>query len=197
MKFWDMISCGDVYSSPQTTQSSAMDAQIVKLTDIVNELKQTVGNGASYENKNTVLNDKEVNQILNRLLELQTKYFSAIPLDENMTKQFVWNIPKDAYKGMRNVLDYPREDIFDPMMVLYLLLSVSPKDAIGQYWMIMNDLIVQNEDEIFADANDYNHSYNYVDTDDDNDNEDNDEDDNNEFNYYEPIEEPIETTIDE
>lgn len=184
MKFWDMISCGDVYSSPQTTQTSCtMDAQIVKLEDLVNELKQTVSNGASYDNKNTVLNDKEVNQILNRLLELQTKYFPTIPLDENMTKQFVWNIPKDAYRGMRDVIDYPRADIFDPMMVLYLLLSISPKDAIGQYWMIMNEMIVANSDEIFADATDYNRAYNYIDTEDDDDDED--------INY-----EPIET-IDE
>lgn len=171
MKFWDMIACGDTYGvSPASSQSSTatMDAQIVKLEDLIDELKQTVTGtnvtAAPTSESKTILKDKEVIEILDRLSDLQVKYFPEIPLNDELTKQFVWNIPRDAYKGMRDALDYPRPDILDPMMVLYLLLSVSPKDAIGKYWTIVNELIVMNEQEIAEDALEYDHVYDYEET---------------------------------
>ena len=76
---------------------------IDKMYSLMSEHKKE---NAPPEVEHTVLNDNEIADVLSYLLELQEKYFNDIPLSKDLCKQFMWNIPKEAYKAFREARDY-------------------------------------------------------------------------------------------
>ena len=188
MKYYDMIECSKAFipitppepkitapvapektvaeESQKNTPVSTVEAQICQLTDLMHEIKEKIDNGTSTteSNKKTILTDKQVIEILERLTYFGEKYFKTIPLDDKMTKQFIWNIPKSMYKGMKKAIDNNLPDIYDPMFTFYISLSFAPDDAIYEFLNIMLDntvFKVDNTDEIMENAANYRRLYQF------------------------------------
>jgi len=103
-----------------------------------------------------ILTDNEVNDMLEYLLEFHDKYFPTIPLEKDIIKQFLWNVPKSIIEGMRYAqthLDCP--DILNPVMFMYPLMMEKPNEAIGLFWNTLMPILDSNREAIKEDADAY------------------------------------------
>lgn len=96
--------------------------------------------------EHTVLNDKEITDVLSYLLELQSKYFGdKIPLSQDLCKQFMWNIPRPVYEAFREARDYGI-DAINPMVLFYIFCVDDTKEVIYKFIEIFVNNILNNED---------------------------------------------------
>lgn len=106
----------------------------------------------------TQLTDDEIDDVLSYLTKLHDEYFQDVPLLNTLVKQFIWNIPHRMYDVFKTAIDYD-EDIFNPILYLYIFCAEDPKDAIYRYVKLLRDkLIIPNNDLI----DEYNRETDYV-----------------------------------
>ena len=76
------------------------------------------------DDDNTVLSDEEVKYIMQRLLDLETKYFQDIPLSRNLKKykKFIYNIPMPVYRFIVRVDNEWYDNTISPLFLLYPML---------------------------------------------------------------------------
>ena len=118
---------------------------------------------------NTTLTEQEVNNVMERLLEYQEKYFQDIPLPPDLDKNFVWNVPKKVYNAsMKNrLLDQP--DCLDPLYWYYCMLLDEPEDMLPKFILSAVNVIMADDDLstlIEEKADEYDHNYGIYDSDD-------------------------------
>jgi hypothetical protein len=72
----------------------------------------------------TTLDDDEVKYIMQRLTELEQKYFAEIPLSRNLKnyKSFIYNIPRPIFELIKQVDEEYYDSTLSPLFVLYSLL---------------------------------------------------------------------------
>ena len=101
----------------------------------------------------SVLDDVEVNMILEDALNFQSKYFSNIPLNRDILKQFLYNVPKNVYEGAKYMRNHPETpDVLNPVLLLYPFLTKEPADSIGVYLIKLSELIDGSREAIEDDA---------------------------------------------
>ena len=101
----------------------------------------------------SVLDDAEVNMILEDALNFQSKYFSNIPLNRDILKPFLYNVPKNVYEGAKYMRNHPETpDVLNPVLLLYLFLTKEPADSIGVYLIKLSELIDGSREAIKDDA---------------------------------------------
>lgn len=157
MKYWEMIHVGGPSSVRSTSDTTGLQA-------IIDDLKTKL-----QTRNNTVLNDKQVSEIMDRLLYFQETYFKEIPLAAQQVEGFVWNIPYDVYRSMTDIRDMHHADILDPTMLLYLFCCEDPGFVLGKFLTIIHDLYYDNRDDIENNAETYD---NYVNDDESEDTDD-------------------------
>jgi len=118
-------------------------------------MKQPNVTQISTAEEDTILGDREIEEVMTTLLKFEKEYFSDIPLSSELVKKFVWNLPMDVYDAHMSVLDYSSPDILDPLMCLYALLTEDPSYTMGVYMQKVKELIDSNIEFITTDANDY------------------------------------------
>jgi hypothetical protein len=85
------------------------------------------------------LDEDEANTVMEYLIHLQDTYFENIPLTEQPSRLFVWNIPKQLYNAMCKAIEEEQPDIFNPMFYFYLSMTDYPGLAVAHYLHIMID----------------------------------------------------------
>lgn len=96
----------------------------------------------------TNLNDDEINEVMSYLLHLSDTVFDGVPLNKNMCKQFVWNIPDRVYNLFRDANIYGLPHILNPINYLYIFCARDPVKAI-QY-IIQNIANAYLDDEFIS-----------------------------------------------
>lgn len=104
----------------------------------------------------SILDDMEVNTILENALEFQKKYFENLPLSKTLVKQFVYNVPRPAYDGVKYCnIHQGTPDVLNPVILLYPFLTEEPGDSIGLYLMTLMKILDDNREVIENDAQAY------------------------------------------
>ena len=188
MKYWELINVGSKTSLPtsnnsdnektttekETEKATTMDDRIRQIMDYMEELSSK--NDKSNENgyPETILSERESENILTTLLDFQDKYFSNIPLSEKLEGSFVWNIPKPVYKAIKTAQDYEYPDCLNPLYWFYLFCTENPSDMIGKFISLaLNSISDEDLKLIEKHADEYDSVYldNNEDDDSDEDNE--------------------------
>lgn len=108
------------------------------MTVLTNALEQ-------YEvNPPTLLGEDEVDDIMTYMGELETKYFSDIPLAEELNMEFVWNIPKYIYDDMCTASNNNVPDVLNPMFPFYIYLTPCPGEAMATFIRKIMDLALDD-----------------------------------------------------
>lgn len=177
MKYWDIIRVDDNKSSTLQNNKPLLTADFSKMSDSIDEvlayLKQNktgfVQVVPDSTSSTTTLTEQEVNNVMERLLEYQEKYFQDIPLPPDLDKNFVWNVPKKVYNAsMKNrLLDQP--DCLDPLYWYYCMLLDEPEDMLPKFILSAVNVIMSDDDLstlIEEKADEYDHNYGIYDSDD-------------------------------
>ena len=119
---------------------------------IMSALSQFQNAPTKSELSEAVLSNDEANVILEKLLKYQEKYFSDIPLSDELSFNFVFNIPREVIKSsIKASEDYQDADFFDPAILLYPLFCESPSDVMGTYLNILWEMIDKRRELINLD----------------------------------------------
>ena len=115
------------------------------------------------------LDTKQVDDVLNFMIELQTKYFSEIPLTHRMSRPFLFGIPEKLYDEMEESIDHGESIVFNPMTYLYIMLVDEPRFAIGKFLKILTSLAYDQQNMINRYAAEYDEATRIDDEDDEED----------------------------
>lgn len=162
----------------QPVEPSNQSDHIVKILDErFNKLESlikimNVPQTAPKDFDDNILNEDEISEIMSYMLQLQTEYFSDIPLSKELSKKFMWNIPKEIYRQMRNNIDKDDPVILNPILYLYIFCTDYPEFAMGKFILTILNLCDESEyDEIVRRSKEY-------------DNAETDDEDIDESNYW-------------
>lgn len=163
---------------PQTSESK--EDRLIKLVEKLAKNTQQIPQ-ALQESK-TSLSDDDVSIMLEFACKFQKKYFSDIPLAQDLgeLKLFIFNLPKSIIAGMKYARNHPElPDVLNPVMFIYPLLTVNPECSIGLYWLKLMQLLDGNREAIEQDASSYIADMMPYDEDEDESEEENEEDNDN------------------
>lgn len=119
---------------------------------IMSALSQFQNAPTKSELSEAVLSNDEANVILEKLLEYQDKYFKEIPLSEELSFGFVFNIPREVVNSSLTAAKaHGDADFFDPAILLYPLFCESPSDVMGTYLNILWEMIDKRRELINLD----------------------------------------------
>lgn len=100
----------------------------------------------------TELSTEEVEEVMGAFESFQKKYFKDnILLTNEMVQNFIFNIPREVY----NAHCEAHNDILDPLILMYGLLTEDPAYTMGAYLQILLNEINNNKADIDDDAADY------------------------------------------
>lgn len=147
-----------------------LDARFNRLESLIKIMN--VPQTAPKDFDDNILNEDEISEIMSYMLQLQTEYFSDIPLSKELSKKFMWNIPKEIYRQMRNNIDKDDPVILNPILYLYIFCTDYPEFAMGKFILTILNLCDESEyDEIVRRSKEY-------------DNAETDDEDIDESNYW-------------
>ena len=184
IRFYDNEECHNITEQTNTNnvvsqpvEPSDQSAHIVKILDErFNKLESlikimNVPQTAPTDFDDNILNEDEISEIMSYMLQLQTEYFSDIPLSKELSKKFMWNIPKEIYRQMRNNIDKDDPVILNPILYLYIFCTDYPEFAMGKFILTILNLCDESDyDEIVRRSKEYDN----VETDDEDIDESND-----------------------
>lgn len=186
IRFYDNEECHNITEQTNTitnnvvtqpVKPSDQSAHIVKIIDErFNKLESlikimNVPQTAPTDFDDNILNEDEISEIMSYMLQLQTEYFSDIPLSKELSKKFMWNIPKEIYRQMRNNIDKDDPVILNPILYLYIFCTDYPEFAMGKFILTILNLCDESDyDEIVRRSKEYDN----VETDDEDIDESND-----------------------
>lgn len=149
----------------QPVEPSNQSDHIVKILDErFNKLESlikimNVPQTAPTDFDDNILNEDEISEIMSYMLQLQTEYFSDIPLSKELSKKFMWNIPKEIYRQMRNNIDKDDPAILNPILYLYIFCTDYPEFAMGKFILTILNLCDESEyDEIVRRSKEYDNA---------------------------------------
>ena len=99
------------------------------------------------------LDDDDVEYIMSRLLDLQERYFSDIPLDTDMSdkNRFIYNIPRNICNLIMSTDVTAEDDVFSLLFMLYPFLIKDPdRDKQRTYLERISEMI---QEESYGDNN--------------------------------------------
>lgn len=187
IRFYDNEECHNITEQTNTITNNVVTqpvrpsdqsaAHIVKIIDErFNKLESlikimNVPQTAPTDFDDNILNEDEISEIMSYMLQLQTEYFSDIPLSKELSKKFMWNIPKEIYRQMRNNIDKDDPVILNPILYLYIFCTDYPEFAMGKFILTILNLCDESDyDEIVRRSKEYDN----VETDDEDIDESND-----------------------
>lgn len=100
------------------------------------------------------LSDDEVDELMGAIDAYQQKYFPFIKFP-NLSKQFVWNIPKPILRSHQCVVNNNLEDIFDPMLLFVLILSDDPVAYMSSFLLKLEEMLNGDRESIVADSEEF------------------------------------------
>ncbi len=174
IRFYDNEECHNITEQTNTitnnvvtqpVEPSNQSDHIVKILDErFNKLESlikimNVPQTAPTDFDDNILNEDEISEIMSYMLQLQTEYFSDIPLSKELSKKFMWNIPKEIYRQMRNNIDKDDPVILNPILYLYIFCTDYPEFAMGKFILTILNLCDESEyDEIVRRSREYDNA---------------------------------------
>lgn len=175
IRFYDNEECHNITEQTNTITNNVVTqpvkpsdqsaAHIVKIIDErFNKLESlikimNVPQTAPADFDDNILNEDEISEIMSYMLQLQTEYFSDIPLSKELSKKFMWNIPKEIYRQMRNNIDKDDPVILNPILYLYIFCTDYPEFAMGKFILTILNLCDESEyDEIVRRSKEYDNA---------------------------------------
>jgi len=113
----------------------------------------------------TQLNENQVNDILEYMEHLQNEYLSDIPISNELSKPFVWNIPITLYEDMCEAINNDLPDVLNPMFPFYIAMLDYPGLAMGKFMKIILSIAYDHQNEINMYADQYDKACDDVDED--------------------------------
>lgn len=152
----------DVNTQPEVVERHAVEVPSSSISEEASELLAQLKNFMKQPNisqipqaeEETILNDDEINEVMSTLLRFQNEYFQDIPLSEELTKKFVWNIPKNVFEAHMTAAEYGN-DVLDPLITFYALLTEDPMYTMGVYMKAIKELITKEYGYVESNASDY------------------------------------------
>jgi len=145
----------DMHTIKETIKAGTNDT----INALIEFMKQPNVTQISQEEAETELDDDEVNEIQSALCDLEKNLFPDIPIDWNVSKSFIYNIPKNVFKAHQDCIEYDRPIVLDPLIFLYAMLTEDPRYTIGTFLQHVANLCEEFKNEIAADAEEWR-SYN-------------------------------------
>lgn len=158
MKYWELINCvGGKTSTPTPTpeQSGVMKIPAPTIPqDISDNVRKIMEFMAELKDKNceapagfedTSLNDEEIANVLSMLLEFQEKYFGDVPLTEDLSRSFMWNIPKPIYNAAKKMHDIGEPDCLNPIYWFYIMCLADPEYMMAKFLVLATNAISDEE----------------------------------------------------
>lgn len=153
---------------PRTYQfpnvKSNFDAQSDKLATMLDKVSNLL---EKCTEPPTQLNENQVNDILEYMEHLQDQYLSDLPISNDLSKPFVWNIPMTLYEDMCEALNNELPDILNPMFLFYITMLDYPGLAMGKFMKILLNLAYDHQNEINMYADQYDKACDAVENEDD------------------------------
>ena len=137
-----------------TVENNTSEETSAILAQLKEFLQQPNTTQISQAEEETILNDDEINEVMSTLLRFQDEYFQDIPISEELTKKFVWNIPKNVYEAHMVAAEYGN-DVLDPLITFYALLTEDPAYTMGVYMKAIKQLITKEYGYVETSASDY------------------------------------------
>lgn len=173
MKYWDMIKIPKQYNAyveqhlsndanqQQPMQSNQIDSALMQNQPVVS---------APSDIENTSLDDSQISMLTSMLLEYKEKYFSDIPLMDELQKSFAWNIPKDVFKVAERVWTLGEPDCLNPIYWFYMFCIDPCVESIAKFILIAYNAMKDDDfDKVESLADDYDEMMNDESVNDDND----------------------------
>jgi len=146
MKYWEMIKTN---RQPSLTASvdCSKQADDENMMKIIDEMKKI---NSSYSDKTTSLTEDEVSEVLSMLLNFQEKYFSEIPLSDDLSKDFVWNLPRSIYNLAIKSTMTDQIDCLNPIFWFYVMCVPDiDKETLAKYILLaFNSISDADKDKI-------------------------------------------------
>ncbi len=141
MKYWDLINVGGKTSTPTSDPQTQEVVKYVPVDttvpeEIADNMKKILEFMEDLKNKNveapegfedTELNSDEILDVVSTLVEYHDKYFQLTPLSEELSKSFVWNLPRSIYEAHKKLRLMDEPDQLDPIYWFYSLCLADPE----------------------------------------------------------------------
>lgn len=170
MKYYELLrdpSMGAKTSAPIEVITESPDSK--KIDDISENVAKIMAFMESQRNKNndpppgydnTILNEKQIPDVLSMLLGFQKKYFSTTPLAKELEQKFVWNIPLNVYKAATKAKDKGWPDCLNPLYWFYIFCTKEPGDMLGRFMITaVTSISDEDYDLLEAHAKEYDKVY--------------------------------------
>lgn len=83
--------------------------------------------------EDNALNNDEIADVLEMIWEFHDKYFSETPLTEELSRIFMYNIPKNIYNAARTIRDHMEPDCLNPLYWFYLMNLADPEYMMAHF----------------------------------------------------------------
>lgn len=188
MKYWELVNCVGKKTSvptpppilpevPAPTVSTELSDNVKKIMEFMEDMKNK-NCEAPVGFEDTSLNDEEIADVLSMLLEFQEKYFSDVPLTDNLSRSFMWNIPKPIYNAAKRMHDIDEPDCLNPIYWFYIMCLADPEYMMAKFLVLATNAISDEEyDRVDKLAEMYDEDNNIEQDEDDEDNSSDNEDD--------------------
>lgn len=141
----------DMHTIEETIKAGTNDT----INALMEFMKQPNVTQISQEEAETELDDDEVNEIQAAISDLEEKLFGDTPIDWNVSKSFIYNIPKNVFKAHQDCIEYDRPVVLDPLIFLYAMLTEDPRYTMGSFLKKLMELCEEFKHEISADAEEW------------------------------------------
>lgn len=99
-------------------RSESSDEKLDMIIQMIKNLNERASSDDSAYT--TTLNDDQVNFVVTYMLKMHDKYFKEFGLSQNVTPEFIWNIPKEICELSQKLDDYGYSDRINPLFWLYM-----------------------------------------------------------------------------
>lgn len=152
MKYWELLNIpgGAKTSAPP----EVLDESNVAL--IIQAIKEQRPMEIPKDIAVTALDDSEAQAIFGGLLTLRNEFFKDIPLRQEMSKRFIFNLPKEAYQAYTKWRDYELPPCMNPLVYFYIICAEDPHYAMGRFiTTILENLTDEDRKAIAKDNKEY------------------------------------------
>lgn len=131
--------------------SDGVDKKLEKLMGDLKVQFTTPSKSADFS-----LTVEEVREVVLYLKKIQSIYFPTIPIKSNLSRSFVWNLPREIYDAFKNAdIQEGVPDIANPLFMFYILCVDEPFYAMDKYLAVIQDQIEVNQESITEGAADW------------------------------------------
>lgn len=170
MKYWELINIkGQSTCCPVDIDQANDDTKVIPSVSMSDIIQTGVATPPPPGFDETSLDDSQISLVVEMLLGFKDKYFSEIPLMDELQKSFVWNIPKDIYDVAERIWVQGRPDCLNPIYWFYMFCIDPSIESIAKFLVVAFNAMKNSDFEEVEQLADRYDDLNDIETDDDED----------------------------